>query len=278
MERKKRASTVVRDAAWVQREYGREKWPDILSKIKQHIASGERSLSRVLTAVTREELGKPGLAPVEAISFSKHVQIANSIVCYGFYALVAEAVIAACQENTQAIVDLGCGWGRSLFEVWLRGGPSSATYYGFDVTRAGIDCVEALAQLEPAMKVRTAEFDLYHPNYSLLSRPLEHAVVFTVSSVHQLPTLETEAYNAILEIAKAIDCLHFEQIGWQMQPGEQTAADREYALRNDYNKDLWRVLSELSSAGKIEFREVEPDVFGMQGIYPLTLVHWRKAQ
>lgn len=278
MERKKRASTVVRDTTWVQREYGWEKWPDILSKIKRHIASGERSLSRVLAAVMREELGTPSLARIEAISFSKHVQVANSLVCYGFYALVAEAVIAACQENTQAIVDLGCGWGRSLFEVWLRGGPSSPTYYGFDLTRAGIDCVEALAQLEPAMKVCTAEFDFYHPDYSSLSRPLEHAVVFTVSSIQQLPAIETQTYNAILDIAKAIDCLHFEQIGWQMHPGKRTAADREYALRNDYNQNLWCVLSEMSSAGKIEFCEVEPDVFGMQGIYPLTLVHWRKAQ
>jgi len=39
------------------------------------------------------------------------------------------------------------------------------------------------------------------------------------NALHQLPTLETEAYNAILDIAKAIECLHFEQTGWQMHPG-----------------------------------------------------------
>jgi hypothetical protein len=47
-ELRAKTSQVMRDTAWVEREYGQEKWPAVLSKIRSCIASGENSLSRVV--------------------------------------------------------------------------------------------------------------------------------------------------------------------------------------------------------------------------------------
>ena len=117
--------------------------------------------------------------PMTAVALGERVSLPASLAWHGSYALVAEAVIAACRDRTRAVIDLGCGWGRSLFEIWLRGGPRLATYHALEFTAAGLDCVTALAALEPAMSIRTARFDFRHPDFSFLSPNLGHAVVFT---------------------------------------------------------------------------------------------------
>jgi hypothetical protein len=268
----------TRDAAWIDREYGRDKWPAVRRKIDATIATGERSLSRILAILARWEWGCPGLESAPAIALGAPVRLPASLAWHGFYAAVAEAVISACCEDTRIVADLGCGWGRSLFDVWLRGGPREATYHALEFTQAGLDCVAMLAALEPGMPVRAARFDFQNPDFSSLPQGLEHAVVFTVSSVHQVPMIEKNALRAIARIAEKVDCLHFEQIGWQIAPRTQTNADREYALRNHYNQNLWDVLTRLRDDREIALVKVDADLFGMQAVYPMSLVHWRRSQ
>jgi hypothetical protein len=270
---------VIRDASWVNREYGRDKWPAVLAKINASIAAGELSLSRVFASLIRSEWEAPDHRAIAAVASGQRVQLPAALAWYGSYALIAEAVISACRSDTSAVVDFGCGWGRSLFDIWLRGGPRAATYHAFEFTQAGLDCVAALAALEPLMKVRTGRFDFQKPDFSCLARPLGHAVVFTVSSLHQVPLVDANAYRTIFGIADAVDCLHFEQIGWQIDPrGQAAAADREYALRNDYNRNLWSVLTELKENREIEMVDVSADLLGTQALYPLSLVHCRRIR
>ena len=270
--------TPVRDQSWVNREYGREKWPAVMGRINAEIAGGERSLSRLVAKVARCEWESPALQPITAVSLGERTTLPASLAWHGFYALVADAVIAACRDDTGAVVDLGCGWGRSLFDVWLRGGPRAAGYHALEFTQAGLDCVALLASLEPRMTVVAARFDFQKPDFSSLPRDLAHAVVFTISSVHQVPAIDKEAFRAILTIADRVDCLHFEQIGWQISPGERAAADRDYAVRNDYNRNLWAVLTALKESREIEVVDVQADLFGMQAVYPMSLVHWRSSR
>ena len=94
---------------------------------------------------------------------------------------------------------------------------------------------------------------------------------------HQVPLIDERALRAILEIAQTVDCLHFEQVGWQIEAGTHRAADRDYALRNDYNRNLWDVISHLRNACEIELVDMQPDLIGTQAVYSLSLVHWRRS-
>ena len=49
-----------------------------------------------------------------------------------------------------------------------------------------------------------------------------------------------------------------------------------YALRHDYNRNLWQVIEVLAREGSIAICAAEPDLFGLQPDYPLSLVHWRR--
>jgi hypothetical protein len=268
---------VIRDRSWVEREYGRDKWPVLRDQILSSIAGGERSLSRAVANTVRFELGKPLRQPTNLIAYGESVAIPASVAWYGLYTAVAEEIIALCGNETDAVIELGCGWGRSLFEVWLRGGPRKVPYYAFEFTKAGLECVEALSSLEPDLNIRAAHFDFSNPDFSVLPRPLRHAVVFTVSSVNQVPILQLESYGSILAIADKIDCIHFEEIGWQMAPDSPTQADRRaYAGQHDYNANLWTILSDLARRRDIEIADSVVDLYGLQRLFPISFVHWRR--
>lgn len=277
-EKAKISKPVVRDAAWVDREYGRDKWPLILKKINDLTAAGEHSLSRVISSLRRSELNFPLTESIAAVTFGNRAQLPAAVAWHGLYALVAESVIAACRQETDAIIDLGCGWGQSLFEIWLRGGPRLANYYAMEFTEAGLDCVKTLSALDPELRIRPLRFDFQNPDFSTLSHPIRHAVIVTLSSAHQVPVVNRQAYEKIMNVAQAIDCLHFEQIGWQIKPEEARVADREYALANDYNRNLWEVLTALRDDRQIEMLGVYPDLIGTQALYPLSFVHWRRIR
>ena len=51
---------------------------------------------------------------------------------------------------------------------------------------------------------------------------------------------------------------------------------REYALENDYNSNLWNVLQALADARKITIVDVVADWFGMQPTFPMSFIHWRR--
>jgi hypothetical protein len=130
--------------------------------------------------------------------------------------------------------------------------------------------------MEPDLDLRAGYFDFTRPDFTILPRDLSHAVIFTVSSVHQIPLLEESAYREILSVAPQIDCLHFEQLGWQMPSADANDPARPYALKNDYNRNLWSILSNLEKSGDIVFEKVIPDLYGLRSEYPISLVHWRR--
>jgi hypothetical protein len=266
---------VVRDHSWVEREYGREKWPAILSEIGKLRASGETSLARAVAILKRIEWLQPDRSPTTVVCRGKHLELPSSLAWSGCFGMIVESLLAACREGTGAILDLGSGWGRSLFDLWLQGGPCNTPYFACEFTSTGRECAAALAKLEPRLDLRTAPFDFNEPDFSFLPHPLHHAVLFTISSAQQLPFTDIERYRSLLTVAEQVDCLHFEQIGWQMEPRASSEQDQDYAIRNDYNRNLWHVLTELRDSGEIEFVSVERDLIGLTPFYPLSFIHWR---
>ncbi|MGE0392416.1 MAG: hypothetical protein AB7I25_01380 [Vicinamibacterales bacterium] len=274
--------TVIRDAAWVQREYGRDKWPAIRARIAALLSTGERSLARVAATLSREEFGTPGIESMAATLQGRRVDVPAALMWHGFYALVAELVIAACRPETDGVVDLGAGWGRSLFDVWLRGGPRGARYCALEYTDAGLECAASLGALEPAMPLLTAHFDFTHPDFGPLPQQMRHAVLFSVSSAHQIPRFDVDAYRALAGVADSVDCLHFEQIGWQMRDvigqGDRRGSGPEPAVRHDYNTNLWSVVSTLVDSGEVALVDAQAELAGTSPDYSMSFVWWRASR
>jgi hypothetical protein len=162
-----RHGDVVRDATWVEREYGQEKWPAVFKLIEAQLAAGELSLARVLNLVRRRELQTARRDDTTIITNGRPIVVPWSFSTHGGAGLQLERLIDA-SVDADVIAELGSGWGFYLFNIWLRGGTRTARYLALEYTEAGRACTRALAKLEPSLKLSTAPFDYYYPDLSAI--------------------------------------------------------------------------------------------------------------
>jgi hypothetical protein len=271
---------VQRSRAWVEREYGDEKWPAMETLVERAIEDEqpEADLARVLARVTRNEWDRRSspFVPTGAVMWGEWVEIPDSVAFAAHQALIVEAVLGRCRGDTELLLELGSGWGRNVFAIWLAGGPRRARYVAAEYTAAGRRASERLAALAPRLSFESRAFDYNRPDLQSLSG-CDHAVVFTVHSVEQVPRLSSAVIDAIRSVAAEVDCVHLEPVGWQLEGMRQTGpgSSREYAERHDYNRDLVQVLRAAEAAGSIRIEEIAPEAVGVVPDNPTTMIHWR---
>lgn len=252
-------------------------------------------MERVIERTCREEAPDPRLARVwalacredwyqgespgslhEAVVGGRPVSAPLSVAFGGLQNYITEQVLEACQPAPQRIIELGSGWGRNLVSLWLAGGPREAAYVGAEYTSAGRRAAAAMVAIEPDLRFESLAFDYHRPDLSSLE-PVSRAVVLTVHSVEQIPSLSSRVIDSVRGLADQVECLHFEPVGWQstMQAVGSEAA-RDYAEAHDYNRNLLTLLREQEGAGALELLGVETDVIGAgKSVNATTLVRWR---
>jgi hypothetical protein len=268
---------VRRDAAWIEREYGREKWPDVQRLIGEAIAaeSPDPELSRVLGRVVRHERHSPDPRETqEAVFGGVHAQVPQSLAYGAQHMFVIDAVAHACTEATELVVELGAGWARYLFALWASGGPADATYVAAEYTEAGRRASELLASVAPRMSFLAVPFDYTRPELGGLPAA-EEAVVFSASSVEQVPQVPAELFRSIASIAGRVTALHFEPVGWQLDGTPRRSSSRDYAERHDYSRNLVEAVRAAEAEGTVEIETTEPDVIGTNPENSVSLIVWR---
>lgn len=266
---------VVRDADWIDREYGQEKWPAVGEMVEEELARGERELDRVVARVARREflVGRDMLAPLPVVIAGQRLSAPGCIGFGAYQSAITELVIASCRVDTDVVVELGAGWGRNVLKIFAAGGPRDARYVSAEPTEAGRRVAARLAELEPALRLETVPFDFREPRLDL--GPSKHAVVFTVFSVEQVADLEENALESIRSLASRVTCLHFEPIGWQGDPGARE--EREYSERHDYNRNLVSLVESFADRGLIHDVALHRDVVGMNPVHAMSLLSWQSG-
>lgn len=267
----------TRDRAWIEREYGREKWAQTESYLDDLLAEGEYDLGRVINILTRMELPINGTSEHEAAAHGRPCQIPSIMAWLGERNLVYEILRASCPPDCTDVVELASGWGRNLFGLWLQGGPRSARYWGLELTETGRRCQSRLAALAPDLAFESAFIDLQDP-VSLPSFPGADRQLFLFShfGLHQVTELSSAVIEALLDNPAKISGAFLEPIGFQIAP---TTPDLRlgYAARNGYNRNLWVIMRWLEQQGRINIVRVEPDLFGTKILNPWSLICWTKS-
>jgi hypothetical protein len=263
---------VRRDHAWIEREYGTEKWPLARDAIAA-IAPGPPP-TRVLGAVLQQlwpRLLDP--QPLDVVVDGRRARLPQAAALGAFTQLIVASVLAAARPDTGLVVELGSGWGRNLAEVWLAGGPADADY----VAAAGREATDALAPHLPGQKLRSRAFDYHHPDLADLRRDAGHAVVFSVHSLEQVPHVAPALLDAILALAPEVTVVHIEPVGWQLPGAEdREGTSAQYAERNDYNRDLIATLREAEAAGRLTIEDARAEVLGINPNNSSSVVVWSK--
>lgn len=243
---------------------------DIIARL---ISSGERSLPRVLHRSMMEWRAKAG---GRGVAFGKPVELPPPAMDMARHAFRMETLYRACEDDTDAIVELGCGCGCNLAGLYLAGGPSGAYYLGLEPTQSGRACVDLLAGLEPELRLRSAPFDFRAPDYAPVGKH-RHLLVCTLHSVEQVPQLSGDVIRDLLGLAERVTCVHFEPVGWQMGAQSEIGATEAYSKANGYNENLWPLLKNMEAGGEIEIVRAEPDIIGHKRWNTDSLIVWRKS-
>jgi len=272
---------IKRDSKKVLREYNQEKWPSVLRKINDVISRDEKSLSRVLSLMLDDLRSSSSDKKIDVIfDGKKPIEILSSFAYGGNQSFISSKIISSCTGEELTIVELGSGYGRNLFWLWLHGGPKNAKYIACELAEAGRKCTKKLATLASDMNIEICHFDFYKPDIKSIIKESKNILFFTCHSIEQIPYISQDFFNELLISDATVKCIHFEPIGWQIRKLSDLSgfvgSDEGHAEQNDYNRNLWEILNLLKSQGKIDFDEVCPEIIGINNVNSTSLITWHK--
>jgi hypothetical protein len=264
---------VVRNSEWIDREYGREKWPAILARIDADLGAGERDLARIVNRVRRFEIASAEQRLQSVVVAGECLQLPRSFALHGGSGLLLEQLVALA-DGADAVIELGSGWGYHLLQLWLQGGPRTARYFALEYTAAGRECTRRLAGLEPELALEVLPFDYYAVDLSALGRFTGRVCVFSCFSIDQIPELPAALFSALRTLAPRVDGIHFEPAGWQIAGEACVGSSRAYAERHDYNRNLWPLLQQCAAAGLLRIEASCASLFGQNPDNSAALIRW----
>lgn len=171
----------------------------------------------------------------------------------------------------ETVVELGCGYGYNL-HVLDQAFPT-CKFVGGELSENAVKIASKL--YEDRDNIAVKRFNYYDDQWPLFARKFKRdVVVFTRLSIEQLPRcgqvierLRRSAGEPLREV------VHLEPVYEMHDTGSLLQLLRKrYIEINDYNRDL---LSVLESSDKVSILEREYDVFGFNGLNPMSLIHWK---
>lgn len=202
---------------------------------------------------------------------------------YAWRDLIAAEVLRVIRTDADVVAELGSGWSANIFNLWLRGAPRGAQYFGGEFAEGGRRAGELLAATLPAMKYAAPAFDWGSPDYSFIPERARHVTVYSCYSIEQIPQLSPDSIRALLQrtaAAESVLGVFIEPVGWQYPEQATDAAlverTRRYAHDKNYNLNLRQVMESLASERRLEILGVAVDVFGYDH-NPATVIHWRRV-
>jgi hypothetical protein len=221
---------------------------------------------------------------------------------YSSSEVVLPSVIDMIDDDTTAVVELGCGWGRNLFMLYnlLAHDRPSLMFFGGELSDTGLAAARRVAALEPSeTRISFYGFDYLAPDLSFLSGH-QKVTFFTCHSVEQVGTIGTKLFEEMLGAVPHVRCVHGEPVGWQFNAdllsktttgqfdGRSYSGDLSlFAPVNDeisaampvycgWNRDLMSVLQDIARRNLIRLEYVEPHCGGDNYYNPTTLIGWTK--
>ena len=124
------------------------------------------------------------------------------------------------------IVELGCGYGRNLIEIFYRGGPTDARYFGGEFTQSGVEIASKLAAATPKMNAKFFHFNHLEPSLEGLDLG-KKAFVFTCHSIEQVKETPPQWFDVVANAADFVRCAHLDPFEFQIKGANDAVSARQ---------------------------------------------------
>jgi hypothetical protein len=278
-------------------------WDQTHQKAVKLIERGERNLARIHRLMRRdfgEEFDDPALKEKgrkreeqrRATGFLydrqlvRFYDVETRVNTVMLDALKMQEIVNVC-TGAGRVLELGAGWGKNLFNVWLHGGPRDAEYHALELTESGRRTGALVASTAAAgMRYSAHAFDYYEPDFSQF-RDNVPTVVFTHHSLEQIPEVSERLIAGLLALPGFRTCVHLEPVGFQV-PGDRWLAvpddaqlrsqiedeNRRFAQKRNQNANLYPLLARLEQQRRLRLRVVRKFICSTVLANATTLLVW----
>lgn len=173
------------------------------------------------------------------------------------------------------IIELGCGFGRNIFELWYEGGPADIPYYGGEYTNSGVELARELAALEPGLNATFFHCD--HTALDLSAVPhCKRALLFTMHSIEQVKAISPAWFAEAASVADQVVGLNFEPFGYQVADlGSASKVHKQSAEMRGWNQNFAEALKAARDGGTITLDFLATELFLAAPENPTSLAVWR---
>lgn len=259
-----------RDIDKVIKEYDEEKYKNLLehrndNKVTEPKKIKKKQLLSRSWQFSPIEQNKPHTV----VSQNEELYFAPVLEAQWYNDKMLSSVFKSILNGDEIVMELGAGYGYNLHSL-------SQTFT--DCEFVGGELSENAVRLSNKLyrnvdNVRVSQFNYYDENYELLETELKNDVVlFTRLSIEQLPECRSVIEQFINYKNKIDTIVHLEPV-YDMY-NEDTLLGllrKKYTEINDYNRDLF---SSLEQHKEVEIQKTEHDIFGDNGLCPMSLIQW----
>lgn len=267
------------------RLYYEKAWLKRLDFMKELVDQGEKNPYRIIKALERRErhyVLNPNLDTGECqwnpIQFEDCSQLLPSgfpviqkwsllgqVIDLPYYTAskIHDLLIDIIYRNDfDCIVELGCGYGRNLFEIYYNSGPRDIPYIGGELTNSGIEALNLLSSLNEDINIQAFKFDFLEPDLSFLDG-FKRIFFFTCHAIEQVFRVPDELFKVMVLCSDDVKCVHLEPFSFQLDPplGNTTEVQKKFILQREWNINLMELLTKAEKEGYLRIEAIGREIF-----------------
>lgn len=207
--------------------------------------------------------------------FNGNIIILPKHTSYNFRTLLIDLIDATGPYD--AIIELGCGYGRNLFEIFYGGGPREAKYIGGEFTKSGVEIAQKLAKKAPKMKTEFFYFNHLEPKLPF-KKPFKRAFVFTCHSIEQVMQINENWFDEVVKAGEFVRGAHIEPFGFQLKnSGPLSDMHKDFMIQNSWNINFAEVLRQAVERKIIKDEQIFLEMGVTPDVNVGSLAFWSKA-
>ena len=207
--------------------------------------------------------------------FNGNIIILPKHTSYDFRILLIDLIDATGPYD--AIIELGCGYGRNLFEIFYGGGPREAKYIGGEFTKSGVEIAQKLAKKASKMKTEFFHFNHLEPKLPF-KKPFKRAFVFTCHSIEQVMQINENWFDEVVKAGEFVRGAHIEPFGFQLKnSGPLSDMHKDFMIQNSWNINFAEVLRQAVERKIIKDEQIFLEMGVTPDVNVGSLAFWSKA-
>lgn len=207
--------------------------------------------------------------------FNGNIIILPKHTSYDFTTLLIDLIDATGPYD--AIIELGCGYGRNLFEIFYGGGPRDTKYIGGEFTKSGVEIAQKLAKKAPKIKTEFFHFNHLEPKLPF-KKSFKRAFVFTCHSIEQVMQISENWFDEVVKAGEFVRGAHLEPFGFQLKnSGPLSDMHKDFMIQNSWNINFAEVLRQAVERKIIKDEQIFLEMGVTPDVNVGSLAFWSKA-